>query len=401
MSYDVLTPTAARLWPYKPDWSRTFDVRRAFATDISTSRDASEQRRATRNDPRLSAQYRAVVSAADRRAAEHHLRAWQNKPVVVPDFARWARLTGLSLAGSTALTITPMPAWVAAGQPLVLCQTGITEEVVVQGVVGSTITLADPLVNAWAVADVLRPTFFGLFDGNISSSRLNGDTAAIDISIECYPGGEPPRDAGSAWASLSSIEIFTPKPDYAGAPSVGHVWPVDQVDYGRGRTAQFRPVERMVRGLEAEFNGLGVTLATQVEQFFDRMKGRRTAFYVPTWEDDFALANSPGSGSSTFIASGSALFDDFGGTDYSAVNEGVAVCLTDGSVLYRRITDIGASGGNSLVTVNAAWGVALSSANVTRISRMPLSRFASDEMVTSWRTPLTASARLTFTQVPA
>jgi hypothetical protein len=65
----------------------------------------------------------------------------------------------------------------------------------------------------------------------------------------------------------------------------------------------------------------------------------------------------------------------------------VAVCLTDGTIIYRRITDIAASGGNSVVTVNAAWGTALSSANVARISRMPLSRFASDDMTTSWRTP--------------
>jgi hypothetical protein len=157
----------------------------------------------------------------------------------------------------------------------------------------------------------------------------------------------------------------------------------------------------MAREVEAEFNGLGVALATQVEQFFDRMKGRRTAFYVPTWEADFALAASAGSGSSTFVADGSTLFDDFGDVDYSVVNEGIAVCLTDGSTLYRRITDITATGDDSLVTVNAAWGVGLSDANVARISRMPLSRFASDEMTMSWRTPLTASSRLTFTQVRA
>ena len=402
MSYDVLTPSVARLWPYKPDWGRSFEVKRAFSTDIITSRDKHEQRRAIRTDPRISAQYRTVLSGADRRAADHHLRAWQNKPVIVPDFARWARLTSLSLSGSSALTISPMPAWVAAGQPLLLCSTAGTQvEVIVQGVAGSTITLEDPLVNGWSVGDVLRPTFFGLFDGRLSSQRPNGDTVAIDVSIDCYPGGEPPRDAGSAWASLSGVEIFTPKPDYAVAPSVGHVWPVDQIDYGRGRTAQFRPVEAMARELEAEFNGLDVGLATQIEQFFDRMKGRRTAFYVPTWEGDYVLGNSPGSGSTTFVAVGSALFGDFGDSDFSIVSEGVAVCLTNGTVLYRKITDIGASGGNSLVTVNAAWGVALSSANVARISRMPLSRFASDEMVMSWRTPLTASSRLTFTQVSA
>jgi hypothetical protein len=399
VSYDVDTPSVARLWPYAPDWSRTFDVRRAFVTDVKQSRDGTEQRRALRTDPRISAQYRAVVSGDDRRNADHHMRSWQNQPVIVPDFARWARLTGSSIAGATTLTISPMPAWVASGQPLVLCKAGVIEEVIVIGVAGSTATLDDPLVNAWTAGDVARPTFFGLFDGRISSTRPNRGVAAYDVSIFCYPGGEPPRDAGSAWASHSSIEIFTPQPDYSSPPSVGQVWPVDMVDFDRGRTAQFRPVLRFSRALEADYNGLTVTRATEIEQFFDRMKGRRGAFYVPTWEQDYELVGTASSGSSAFMALGSALADDFGSTDFAVVNEGVAVCLTDGPTLYRRISDISLSGGNSLVTVSAAWGVGLSSANVARISRMPLSRFASDEMTTSWRTPLTASARLSFQQV--
>lgn len=401
MSYDVDTPALARLWPYKPDWSRSFDVKRSFKTDITTSRDRTEQRRATRTDPRISAEYRTIVSGSDRRAADRHMRAWQDKPVVVPDFARWARLTGASSGGATTLDVSPMPVWVAEDQPLILCKAGVLEEVLVTGVGGSTITVDDPLVNAWAVGDVIRPTFFGLLGAQVSTSRPNRDTAAYDIVVDCYPGGEPPRGVGTAWATLGSIEVFTLQPDYAGTPSIGYLWPVDQVDYERGRTAQFRPVTNDARTLEADFNGLSVATATQLEQFFDRMKGRRTAFYAPSWEQDYVLGASAAAIATSFVVSGSAMVTDFGSTDFSVVNEGVAVCLTDGTEIYRRITDISASGGDSRVTVNAAWGVALSTANVARISRMPLCRFASDEMVMSWRTPLSAGSRLSFQQVQA
>lgn len=401
MSYDVLAPAAARLWPYTPDWSRGFDVHRSYKTDIITSRDGTEQRRATRSEPRLAAEYRTVVKGAERRAADHHMRSWQDKPVVVPDFARWARLTGASASGAFALTISPMPAWVAADQPLVLCKNGVTEEVLVASVAGTTITVAAPLVNAWASGDVLRPAFFGLFEARVATSRMNGDAAAFDVSVNCYPGGEPPRAVGTAWATLNSVEVFTPIPDYANAPTVGHLWPIDQIDYDRGRTAQFRPILRHAWAREADFNGLGVAAATAVEQFFDRMKGRRTAFYVPTGESDFVLAATAASGSSAFLASGPALAADFGSSDYSVVNEAVAVCLTDGTILYRRITDIAASGGDSLVTVGSSWGVELTTANVARISRMPLCRFASDELTMGWRTSLTAGARLSFQQVYA
>jgi hypothetical protein len=342
-----------------------------------------------------------VVSGDDRRDADLFLRSRQNMPAVVPDFARWARLTGSSASGTSTIDIAPMPAWIAAGQPLVLCQAGITELVNVIGVAGTIATLDDPLVNDWADGDVVRPSFFGLLNAKMGSQRPNRDTADYDVSIDCYPGGEPARDAGAAWASLGGIEIFTPLPDYASVPAISDIWPVDRVDYDRGRTAEFRPIARHQRGTAASFAGLTVSEATALEQFFDRMKGRRTAFYLPTWEQDFVL-NAPAlAGASAIHVKGTALNVAFGATNFAVVNEGIVVCLRDGTTIYRRITDISDGGADSIITVNAAWGSALNAGNVARISRMDLTRFDTDEMTTAWRTPLSASAQLSFMGVTA
>lgn len=402
MTYDVQTPGAARLWPYAPDWRGGFDVRRQFKTDICVSRNGTEQRRALRTDPRISAQYRTNVGDDDLRGANHFLRAWQNKPTVIPDFARWARITAAATLGATALTISPVPVWAAEGQNLVLCgPDGAKELVLVDSVAGTTVNLADPLAAGWADSSVIRPTFFGLMESKIGSSRHHMGAAEYQVSIDCYPGGEPPRDEGTAWATFNGREVFTPVPDYAGRPSVSAVWPIDQIDYGQGRTAQFRPVEQAQRIVEADFNGLTASLAGEVEQFFDRMKGRRGAFYLPTWEKDFVIAASAGSGATTVQVEGLDLANDFGSIDYSEVEEALAVFLTDGTAIYRRVTDIGTSGGNSLITVSAAWGSALSSANVARICRLMLVRFGSDEMTTGWRTPLSADVRLSFQGISA
>lgn len=398
MTYDVLSPDAARLWDYLPDWRSGFDVRRSFKTDIKPSRSNLEQRRALRNDPRFSIQYRTVATDADLRAANHFLRAWQNKPTIIPDYALWALTTAGASGGATAIVIDPVPAWVAAGQNLMLCGAD-NERVLVDSVAGTTINLADPLANAWASGSVVRPTFFGLLDTQISTSRRTYGAAEINVSLDCYPGGEPPRAVGTAWATLGDREIFTLQPDFAGPPSLAAVWPMDRIDYDLGRTAEFRPVAAAARLLEAGFNGLEATKAGEAEQFFDRMKGRRGAFYMPTWEKDFLLNATAASGSSAFVATGSALAADFGSVDYSTVEEAVAVFLTSGTVLYRRISDISASGGNSVVTVGSSWGVELTTATVARICLMPLWRFASDEMTTSWRTPQRADVRLPFQQV--
>lgn len=399
MTYDVQSPDAARLFPYLPDWRSGFNVRRSFKTDIRASRNNTEQRRAIRSAPRLSAEYRTVVSEADLRDANHFLRSWQNKPTIVPDFARWARTTADASGAATAIVINPIPVWVAAGQNLYLCGEDETEVVLVDSVVGTTVNLADPLANAWPSGSVVRPTFFGLMESKIGTSRPTRGAAEITVSIDCYPGGEPPRAVGTAWATLGGREVFTPVPDYAGPPSVSSVWPMDRIDYDIGRTAQFRPVAELQTMVECDFSGFSPTEMAEVEQFFDRMKGRRTAFWLPTWEKDFVLNATAGSGTSSFVATGSDWASDFGATDYAAIDIGVAVFLTSGTAIYRQITDIAASGGNSVVTVNAAWGTALTVATVARICLMPLRRFASDEMVSSWRTPLKAETRLTFQEV--
>lgn len=398
MTYDVQSPDAARLFPYLPDWRSGFDVRRSFKTDIKVSRNNTEQRRSIRTSPRLSAEYRTVVSEDDLRNANHFLRSWQNKPTVVPDFARWALTTASASGGASAIVINPLPAWVAAGQNLILC--GDEDELVlVDSVAGTTVNLADPLANAWPSGSVVRPTFFGLMESKIGTSRPTRGAAEITVSIDCYPGGEPPRAVGTAWATLNGREVFTPTPDYAGPPTISSVWPMDRVDFEIGRTAQFRPVAEAQSMLEADFTGFSPTEMAEVEQFFDRMKGRRTAFWMPTWEKDFVLNATAGSGTSAFVATGSDWASDFGATDYSAIDVGVAVFLTDGTEIYRQITDISASGGNSQVTVNAAWGTALTVATVARICLMPLWRFANDDMTSSWRTPLKAETRLSFQQV--
>lgn len=398
MSYDVLDPPAARLWRYSPDWSAGFNVRRAFLTDVAPSRDNTEQRRALRFDPRLSIAYRTIQKGDDRRAATHWMRAWQNKPAIVPDFARWARLADGASAASDELEVDPMPPWAAAGQILLLCGTEI-EEVEVESVAGTTITLVDVLDNSWPEGAVLRPTFLGLMAGKISTSRITPGAAEINVELACYPGGEPPRAAGAAWATFNSREIFTPEPDYSSPLSLGELWPVEEVDVDRGWTAQFRPVDRQERLLECSFQGLDVTRASEIEQFFDRMKGRRGGFYLPSGEKDFDLAANAGSGTSTFLSTGLDIATDFGAIDYAAIETSIAVCMIDGSHHYRRVTDIDSSGGNSRITVDSAWPLTLTSANVARISWMPVCRFGSDEMTTSWRSPLAASTRLTFQTV--
>jgi hypothetical protein len=392
VTYDLNTPGVARLWHYGPDWSAGFQVTRSFLTDVITSRSNKEQRRALRDVPRLALAYRAVVQDDDGQAANHWLRAAQNRPAVVPDFTRYKLSTGPSSAGASVLTIASPPAWIAAGQLLVLCRADEHEVVEVASVAGSTVNLEDALVNAWPSGSVVRPGIFGLLGGRLQSQRFHRSAAEIGVTLAAYPGGEPPEDEGSADVTFNGYEVFTAEPDWSGAPALDYLWPVEQIDFGIGRTAQFRPVERAEQLVEAQFSGLTAAEAAEIEQHFLRMKGRRGAFYRPSGEKDMTL-NADVSGA-TFVAAGSDLADDFGAVDFAENPQAIEIVQTNGTRVHRLVTDIAASGGNSAVTVSSS--VTLAVATTARISWMPLVRFAADDLTTDWRTPLAANIRTTF-----
>jgi hypothetical protein len=397
MSYDLDTPSAARLWPFQPDFSSPYEIRRAFLTDITTSRNNTERRRALRDVARLSASYRTNVAGDELQAAKHFLRAWQNKPTAVPDYSRWAATTGSSSGGATTITMASPPAWIAAGQLAILCDPdGDSELVEIESVADPVVTLADPLATAWASGSIVRPVILGLLNGRLQGSMITRGVQQLGVQINAYPGGEPPEDEGTASDTFNGYEVFTAEPDFAQAPSIGHLWPVEQIDFGYGRAAQFRPIDRGESLVEATFTGLSPAAAQAIEQVFLRSKGMRGAFYRPTCEKDMTLAANT-SGLARFDAVGTALADDFGSIDYAANPTMIEIVQTNGTRTRKRIAGITSVGGNSRIAFSGA--LSLTIATTARISWMPLVRFASDELGTSWRTFLSATIRAGFQTV--
>ena len=394
LSSATVVPLRPRVWPYQPDFSSSYEVKRSFLTDITTSRSNTERRRALRDVARIAINYRTVVSDDDLQAAKHFLRIWQNKPTALPDYSRWIATTGSSSGGAATLTIDSPPTWIAQGQFAILCgPDGDRELVRIAAVADPIITLDDSLSNAWPSGTIIRPAFLGLLNSRIQGNKLTRGTHAIGVQFAAYPGGEPPEDEGTASVTFNGYEVFTAEPDFSSQPSLDHIWPVEQVDYGIGRTAQFRPVDRQEQMVECEFTGLTPASALAIEQVFLRAKGRRGAFYRPSCEKDMTLAANT-SGVAYFDAVGTDLYNDLAA---ASVGRAIEIVQTNGTRTRKLITGITSVGGNSRVAFSGA--LTLTVAGVARISWMPLVRFASDELATSWRGPAAGTIRTTFQTV--
>lgn len=393
MTYDVATPGVARLWDYRPDWRSSISVRRAFRTDIITSRNGTEQRRSLRAVPRYALEFSSVISGADLQAAKHELRFAQNLPRAVPDWTRFATTTSASTTGTSTITVASPPAWLADGGLAYLCNGSQSELVLIDFVYIDEVEIAGALANNWPSGTTIRPAIFGLLTGQIAARKLNRSAQDLSIEIEAYSGGEPPEDEGTAGDTLNGYEIFTGPLDYGASPSVDYLWPVEQIDYGIGRTAQFRPIEQHEQLVEADFFGRTRAQVQQIEQFWLRHKGRRSAFYRPTCEKDLTLA-ADASSSSTIDVLGTRLADDWQLADAPYTDTALEIVLTNGTRIRRTISSVALAGSNSRISLNASTTAAV--ADVARISWMPLCRFANDELVTRWQSPTSASIALKF-----
>jgi hypothetical protein len=175
-----------------------------------------------------------------------------------------------------------------------------------------------------------------------------------------------------------------------------HIWPVEQVDKGYGRTAQFRPVTRMQGVIEQQFTGLSSAQAQAFEQVFLRAKGMRGSFYRSTCKPDMVL-NANATASTTIVVQGRDIADDFASSNFASISQAIEIIKRDGTRLRRLVTDINASGGNTALVLNAS--VTITTANVARISWLPRTRFAADDLTTEWVSPRFANIRAVFQTV--
>lgn len=395
MAYDLANAASAVIFPYSPDLQRGFEITRSFSTDIFASRSGKEQRRANRDRPRYAIGYSAPLWDSQLQEARQYLRANQEAITAIPDFSRSQALASQASSASSSITLDAAPDWLVEGSFAILCHSGDYELIQIASIASEVLTLEDALVSTWPVGSRIRRAFIGLLDGQIRASRLRPGAQELQVRLGVYPGAMPQEVEGSADASLGDFEIFDQALDWSASPAIEYLFPVEQVDFRIGRTAQFRPIDYAQNLIESSFNGLSNAQAQKIEQAFLRSKGRRAAMWLPTGEKDIIPAANPSG--SNIIAVGPALAALYGSVDFAEEFLGLQICLRDGSKLYRRITDISASASNSDISLSAS--VSFTIDELARISLMPLARFASDDLSLIWRGPLAAQIDARFQTV--
>lgn len=387
----------SEIWPLVPNWTSVLKETYVYKTEIFTSRDGTEQRRAFRTTPRRSVAYDSIVTDTGLRELEGLLARMQADLLYGADYVRGVRSTSAMPVGGNTLRLRLVPTWLSVGQKVSVSYRRIVRLFTVAAISGATVTFVEQSDVAFGAGARVSRTVAGYVDTSLSTTRITGTIATVATSFEPDPATES-VDEGfldlTTW--FDGREIFTHRPNWSRSPSITYSHDVETVDYGRGRVQRFTPVTFGTEVKQATYLKKTQVEADGIRHFFARMKGRLGEFYLPTWSDDMHIIADVPSMTTQLRVSGTSTFSDYAA---DTGRRSIMITMRDGSHLALRLSSITQSGGNSVLNIESGHPFDIRLIDVRQISWMLLSRFASDSLTVEWVSDGVAQTTIAITSL--
>lgn len=386
---------SAKLWPFAVNWANGYRVNLSYKTDVWASRSGKEQRRALRSTPRKSVEFTSMVTHSELRSFRALMASWQNKTMIMPDVSRRLTLAGASADSALAVEVSETADWVVADATVVLVNGNRREICNVESVSGTTITFKASSA-AWPAGTLVHPGLAGVLAQEMQATLYTDSVSAVSVKFDVEPASEPARVAGLPLSTLAGREVLTLKPNWGGTVLATYQYPRELVDYGRGVTATFRPINFATQIFKATYVAETPARITELQQFFERQSGRRGEFHLSTGINDLALGAAALGGTFFLTVAGQEVYTAYA---QDTVHRAIEVVMTDGRRFYRKLVDtdpLTTSGADTLLQVAEAWPYDLDPASVARISWLPVARFAGDDITLEYLTAEVGQTQMNF-----
>jgi hypothetical protein len=324
----------------------------------------------------------------------------QRFPRLLADRAKFHRLTATFASAANSLTISPVPEWIVEDAELVLSSGSTMEGRTVASVVGTTVTFDETNTADWPAGTRLHAGLIGWVSPSIIAPNLSPrGVRQANIEFDEKPGSSEPEGVGTASTTLGGREVFLRKPDvWVPMETTFAAEGVGNVDFGFGTVERYFMHEYPTRLFQASYTNCSVAKATEIEQMFNRLQGRRGEFYMPTWAPDLVPVSGIASAGTTITVEGTGVDTSYDG---STVYKGVAVRKTDGSWLVNTVSSIAPSSGNSVITVGSGWSETVALGAIDMVCWLPVWRFATDSLTMVWVRETVAQTRLSLQMIEA
>lgn len=387
--YLPVTGVRARVWPFGPDWSKNYVANYAYKTEMFVSRSGREQRRALRHNPRFSSEFDVILARGNLAVFEALMSGWQNKPFVMPD---WTRYTGLVSHTVDTLTVDGVPAWMTEGASVII---GGKSLHTIISLTGTTATVRPNIETTWAFGTQVFNGYAGLVTPTVTVDTPTNTVGQAKIRFDAMPAMSTPEAPPAAPQTFNGRELWMKMGNWSTAPQVDFEWPIEKLDYDRGRNLYYQIIDFSKRSVKMSYLARNRDEVQEFKDFFDRMMGMRGEFYAPTWKPDLVLIENAGFVDVTLKVEGAHAYDYMRD---STVYKHILIVLNDGTQLKRTVSGITLDGENSVLTITSSVSF-ISPVDVLMICWIPAWTLSSDILTITWITDSVAQIGLTMRTV--
>ena len=317
--------------------------------------------------------------------------AWNYRLFAIPVWTERTQVAQV-LSGATEIVFDTSNAdYRANGLVAVIAENNDVEAVEIVSVLSNKVTLSLPFPRTMTNVYVTPIRFANTLDGFNFNREPKGNTFAnatfsVTDNVDLSSAGTYPQ-----YKSLDVIHecigLFT---------SINEkiTRAIDVFDNGSGK---------ITIDTQTNYNGRLYTFTMTAynkqelwknRQFLHRMKGKRGAFWRPSFNKDMLLLNTITSIASTMVIQSINYALYYGVTD-------IVVELLNGNYYYNRILSSVKSGNTDILTLEAAFGVEIQPANVKRISFLAKIRFDSDTVDIEYLPNNVVRLATTVREIPA
>lgn len=363
----------APLWPVPADWGEVRETLE-WLSDVQPARNRASYKRQLRQVPRRSFTFDIVTDEQRTRVADTLLNDQGSRTWLLPIWHDVQLLDAELVADSPAIPCRTAGFDFVQGGRAVLWQ-GLSQwEVVdISGIEVDQLVLADTTTSTWASGTRLYPVRRGHLAEQPQESRWsdNKGKRSVRFSID-EPCAWPAVLPVATYRGYPVLELRTADGEDL---SMSFSRSVETVDVGTGPVSRFDWPGRSFRESQVVWNAYGRQENTDLRSLLYALRGRMQTLWLPTWNADLVLT-APISAVAV-----SMTVEWCGYTLYGRAQSNwrdIRIELWGGTVLYRRITGAAEAGGNEVLQLSAALGIALVPSQVRAISFLVLSEQATD-----------------------
>lgn len=390
--------------PIVPNWQNGIRDTYEFLTEIFTSRNGSEQRRAERMQARRTISVAAILDGDRLRTFADAVNKAKDGKVQIADFsALSAYLSATAADGATALQIEQTPPWLKGDMDCALLTGRKAHKISIDFVEDNVIVLKQPIVGAVGKGAQLMP----LIPASLANSNALSvyttlvSTTALTLSVEPGTVVRVPDPLPDNSEETETSPVFGPaaifagryvllrKPNYLNQPQTAFNLPYENVDYLRGISRTFVPGTYVSRTLTATYLAISHAEAMALLDVFVRARGRSGEIYVPTWGHD--LPEILDVSVDSIKVKGTDFYDTYFEDPSHAA---ILIRGKDGALRPCEIEHMYVAGDDTWIVCNSQIGLTVP--QISHVSWMFVARFAQDALTIEWKTDSTATITLSF-----